>query len=213
MTYHFKESLKSGDIVEVLFQNRIKKAVVVEEVGKPDYETNEIEKKLDIFYPKKYQNIAKFISSYYACALGDAYALLLPFKKEKIKNIIDNDRVYELKPLTKEQKKAYEFIKKSDTSLLFGDTGSGKTEVYIHLIADELRLGKNVIFLMPEISLTPQMQKRLKAVFGKAVAIWHSKITKKKKAQILEGLQNGDIKIVAGARSALFCLFWIPVLS
>ena len=204
LTYHFTESLQSGDIVEVIFQNRIKKAVVIEEVSKPEYDTKEIEKKLDIFYPKKYQNIAKFISSYYLCSLGDAYSLLLPFKKEKIKEEADNDKVYELKPLSKEQKNAYEFIKESDTSLLFGDTGSGKTEVYMHLIADELKNGKNVIFLMPEISLTPQMQKRLRAVFGKTVAIWHSKITKKKKNEILESLQRGDIKIVAGARSALF---------
>ncbi len=204
LTYHFTESLQSGDIVEVIFQNRIKKAVVIEEVSKPEYDTKEIEKKLDIFYPKKYQNIVKFISSYYLCSLGDAYSLLLPFKKEKIKEEADNDKVYELKPLSKEQKNAYEFIKESDTSLLFGDTGSGKTEVYMHLIADELKKGKNVIFLMPEISLTPQMQKRLRAVFGKTVAIWHSKITKKKKNEILESLQRGDIKIVAGARSALF---------
>ena len=206
MTYHSKESLESGDIVEVLFQNRIKKAVVIKETDKPEYSTKEIEKKLDIFYPKKYQNIAKFISTYYVCSLGDAFSVLLPFKKEKTDEVTDTPykEKYELKSLSSKQKKAYEFIKNSDTSLLFGDTGSGKTEVYIHLIADILAKGKNIIFLMPEISLTPQMQKRLKAVFGKTVAIWHSKITKKKKVEILEGLQKGDIKIVAGARSALF---------
>lgn len=64
--------------------------------------------------------------------------------------------------------------------------------------------GKTAIFLMPEISLTPQMQKRLKAHFKDAVAIWHSKVTKKTKEKILLGLADGSIKIVAGARSALF---------
>ncbi|SFV68438.1 Helicase PriA essential for oriC/DnaA-independent DNA replication [hydrothermal vent metagenome] len=64
--------------------------------------------------------------------------------------------------------------------------------------------GKTSIFLMPEISLTPQMEKRLKVYFGDAVAMWHSKITKKKKEQILKGIENGEIRIVAGARSALF---------
>ena len=57
---------------------------------------------------------------------------------------------------------------------------------------------------MPEISLTPQMQKRLEKVFGKSIAIWHSKITKKKKEEILKGLQEGSIRLIAGARSALF---------
>ncbi len=60
---------------------------------------------------------------------------------------------------------------------------------------------------MPEISLSPQMQKRLEKVFGDSVAIWHSKITKKKKEKILEGIYKGEIKLVAGARSALFLPF------
>ncbi len=60
---------------------------------------------------------------------------------------------------------------------------------------------------MPEISLTPQMQKRLEKVFDKHVAIWHSKVTKKKKDEILEGVYKGEIKLVAGARSALFLPF------
>ena len=63
---------------------------------------------------------------------------------------------------------------------------------------------KTSIFLMPEISLTPQMEKRLKVYFGDAVAMWHSKLTKKKKASILEGIEEGSIRIIAGARSALF---------
>ncbi len=205
LIYHFRASLKSGDIVEVLFQNRIKKAIVIEEVERPKYATKEIEKKLDIFYPKSYQNIANFISIYYLCSLGDAFSLFLPFNSKKIRDEMPyKDEKYKLKPLSSKQKEAYEFIKKQKRSLLFGDTGSGKTEVYIHLIADAIKEGKNIIFLMPEISLTPQMQKRLKAIFGKTVAIWHSKITKKRKIKILEGLDNGHIKIVAGARSALF---------
>ena len=60
---------------------------------------------------------------------------------------------------------------------------------------------------MPEISLTPQMEKRLEEVFDSSVAIWHStKVTAKRKKEILNKLQNGDIKLIAGARSALFTL-------
>ena len=67
-----------------------------------------------------------------------------------------------------------------------------------------LEEGKTSIFLMPEISLTPQMEKRLKVYFGESVAMWHSKLTKKKKESILEGVEEGKIRIIAGARSALF---------
>jgi len=67
-----------------------------------------------------------------------------------------------------------------------------------------IKEGKKCIFLMPEISLTPQMQKRLENYFGKRVALWHSKLTKKRKEKILESIYSGEIDIIAGARSALF---------
>jgi len=86
-------------------------------------------------------------------------------------------------------------------------TGSGKTEIFISLMCDVLARGENIIFLMPEISLTPQMQKRLTKYFGQEVALWHSKITKKRKTQILEGIKDNSIKIIAGARSSLFVPF------
>ncbi|MCB4752525.1 MAG: primosomal protein N', partial [Sulfurovum sp.] len=79
-----------------------------------------------------------------------------------------------------------------------------KTEIFIALMIQMLQQGKTSIFLMPEISLTPQMEKRLKVYFGDMVAMWHSKIAKKKKEQILEAIEEGKIRIVAGARSVLF---------
>ena len=102
------------------------------------------------------------------------------------------------------QQNAYNQLLEKDKALLFGVTGSGKTEIFISLIAKMLEEGKTSIFLMPEISLTPQMEKRLKVYFGDTVAMWHSKLTKKKKESILEGIEAGSIRIVAGARSALF---------
>ena len=71
-------------------------------------------------------------------------------------------------------------------------------------IQDVLASGKQVVMLMPEISLTPQMQKRLEKVFGNTIVIWHSKISKKKKSLILERLVKKEIRLIAGARSALF---------
>ena len=104
--------------------------------------------------------------------------------------------------LSPAQQKALNFILSRDKTLLFGDTGSGKTEIYINAICATLTQGKNVLFLMPEIALTPQMEKRLKRVFGDLVCIWHSKVSKAKKERILAHLDS--IKIISGARSALF---------
>jgi primosomal protein N' (replication factor Y) len=106
--------------------------------------------------------------------------------------------------LSEDQHRAYEQIIEKDRALLFGVTGSGKTEIFISLMAKMLQEGKSAIFLMPEISLTPQMEKRLGVYFGDRVAMWHSRLTKKRKEQILEGIYDGRIRIVAGARSALF---------
>ena len=109
--------------------------------------------------------------------------------------------------LTPAQEQARKFAEANETSLIFGDTGSGKSEIYIALIAQELAAGKQALFLMPEISLTPQMTKRLKSYFGEQLGVWHSKISPKKKREILAKFNAGEIKLIAGARSALFLPF------
>ena len=109
--------------------------------------------------------------------------------------------------LTPAQEQARKFAKANETSLIFGDTGSGKSEIYIALIAQALAAGKQALFLMPEISLTPQMTKRLQSYFGERLGVWHSKISPKKKREILEKFNAGEIRLVAGARSALFLPF------
>lgn len=148
-------------------------------------------------------SIATFIASYYICALGEALALYTPFEVE----LIEAQEMV-LEPLTvqlsAEQEAAFAFIKEHPIALLFGDTGSGKTEIYIRYFYETLKQGKSALFLMPEISLTPQMQQRMEEHFGDLVAVWHSKLTKKRKIAILEGLERGKIKIIAGPRSILF---------
>jgi len=210
LTYKSKITYAQGDIVEVPFKNAIKRGVIISQTHKPSFETKDMQTKTNLFFPVKYQQIVKFICNYYVCSLGEAYSLFMPFDKGKERVWqAPKERNFTLKELSNPQKKAFDFLQKNSLSLLFGDTGSGKTEVYIHLIAEVLKQGKSIIFLMPEISLTPQMQKRLKEIFGDEVALWHSKVTKKKKEEILSRLKEGSIKIVAGARSALF----LPVLN
>jgi primosomal protein N' (replication factor Y) len=86
-------------------------------------------------------------------------------------------------------------------------TGSGKTEVYLALIEATLRLGKSSIFLLPEISLTPQFVEIIRKRFGSKVGLWHSKISKTEKYRTLEAARAGTIKIMLGARSAIFAPF------
>ena len=109
--------------------------------------------------------------------------------------------------LTPAQEQARKFAEANETSLIFGDTGSGKSEIYIALIAQALAAGKQALFLMPEISLTPQMTKRLQSYFGERLGVWHSKISPKKKREILAKFNAGEIRLIAGARSALFLPF------
>ena len=88
--------------------------------------------------------------------------------------------------------------------LLHGVTGSGKTEIYLTLIAAALSAGKSAVFLVPEISLTPQMLSQLRARFGRQAAILHSGLSAGEKFDEWQRLRTGEAKIAIGARSAVF---------
>ena len=149
------------------------------------------------------------------------------------RNPLDILRISEREPLFElsgEQQKVYEGIRKkiltpSNTNvtekkisgeqeeplksaveiLLHGVTASGKTEVYFKLIDDTIKSGKNVLFLAPEIALASQLTKRLAKKFGtEDVAIWHSSISEGERYDVWQKLYRNEIKILAGARSAVF---------
>ena len=122
--------------------------------------------------------------------------------------ITEREALFELSP---EQNSVYEGIKKklqenpTTTTLLHGVTASGKTEVYFKLIDDCIKSGKNVLFLAPEIALASQLTKRLAKKFGtEDVAIWHSSISDGERYDVWQKLYRNEIKILAGARSAVF---------
>ena len=108
--------------------------------------------------------------------------------------------------LTERQKFAFDSICKTDkrTTLLFGVTGSGKTEVYLSLINKTISEGKTAIMLVPEIALTPQMFKQLRARFGDDAAILHSGLSAGERFDEWWRLRNGEARIAIGARSAIF---------
>ncbi|MXN66851.1 primosomal protein N' [Stappia sp. GBMRC 2046] len=91
--------------------------------------------------------------------------------------------------------------------LIDGVTGSGKTEVYFEAVAEAIRQGRQVLLLLPEISLTSQFLDRFETRFGARPAEWHSDVPPKKRARVWRGAASGDVKVVVGARSALFLPF------
>lgn len=108
--------------------------------------------------------------------------------------------------LTPDQKRAVETVETDERTvqLLHGVTGSGKTEIYLTLIAKCLQEGKSSIFLVPEISLTPQMLAQLRSRFGKNAAILHSGLSAGERFDEWWRLRTGEAKIAIGARSAIF---------
>ena len=205
LTYESEEIIENGSLVEVILAKRKNSnlAVVIKKVDKPDFKCSTILSIKDEFYTDFMLEIADFVSKYYICSMGFALSLFQAFNK----NIVYENSSIEYKKeitLSSFQQEAKDFLDSKRQALLFAKTGAGKTEIYIKTIKEILKQGKQAVFLMPEISLTPQMEKRLKEVFDSSVAIWHSKVTAKRKKEILNKLQNGDIKLIAGARSALF---------
>ena len=108
--------------------------------------------------------------------------------------------------LTAEQQFALKSIRASaqTVQLLHGVTGSGKTEIYLNYIAEQVKEGRSAIFLVPEISLTPQMLSQLRARFSSSVAILHSGLSAGERFDEWQRMRTGEAKIAVGARSAIF---------
>ncbi len=202
LTYSSKESVSFGSIVKVPLKSSSKLAVVLKEVQEPEFNTQDILELTKNYYKAWQLEVAKFIQNYYFSSFGEAISLFYPF--QNLDKVEIEYKKSNLPKLTKLQEKALKEIESKNLSLLFGVTGSGKTEIYIHLINQALIQNKTAIVLMPEIALTPQITKRVQSYFGDIVAPWHSKITKKKREEILNSIASGKVKVVIGARSALF---------
>ncbi len=122
-----------------------------------------------------------------------------PFLHKTVEKTVDLE-------LTDEQEKAYNSIKEQGKYLLYGITGSGKTEVYLRLIGKMLRQNKSSIMLVPEISLTPQTVDRFISRFGEEhIAVLHSKLSIGERYDQWNKIKSGEAKIIIGARSAIFC--------
>ncbi|WP_175988900.1 primosomal protein N' [Bacillus sp. Marseille-Q1617] len=141
--------------------------------------------------------------------------LLLEKEEEVYRDPFENRAFEKTSPLllTHQQAEAIEPIKEKidqsahQTFLLYGVTGSGKTEIYLQSIQRVLEEGKEAIVLVPEISLTPQMVHRFKGRFGDDVAVLHSGLSVGEKYDEWRKIQRKEVKVVVGARSAIFAPF------
>lgn len=123
--------------------------------------------------------------------------------------------VADLNPLSMAQEKAYASVcsqlGEKKISLLHGVTSSGKTELYIHLINEQLRKGKQVLYMLPEIALTTQIILRLRKYFGAVTGVYHSRFNDQEKVEIWKKVaqseEEGGYRLILGVRSALFLPF------
>ncbi len=162
--------------------------------------------------------LAQWLAKTYLCSVGEAMSVIVPVSLKVPKKLTraKNKDIKIFNPnfiLTDYQKNAFEKIRqainehKPEKFLIHGVTGSGKTEVYLKSIQTAIDSNKSAIFLLPEIALTPQFISILNKRFGDIVALWHSEVTTIQKYKIFNAIRTGEIKIVVGARSAIFLPF------
>lgn len=136
---------------------------------------------------------------------------IININKENIYRINKNNNKETKKELTRPQQRCVDEVinnlNTNNTYLLYGVTGSGKTEVYMQIIEEVVKQGKCAILLVPEISLTHQIVKRLYDRFASDVAIFHSALSEGEKYDEYHKILNGDVHVVVGTRSAIFVPF------
>ena len=220
-TYETDMELKLGEYVLVPFGKSKMTGVVwdhFEKTQKKNFLIKKIFKKLKVQpLNKKTIKFMNWFSEYNLIPKGMSLKLHL-LSSEAIENfqkkeyefynkLIDHEKI----TLTKDQQKvSEELLQKSDkfrVHLLQGTTGSGKTIVYFNAIKKKIDLGYQGLILLPEIGLTSEFEKKFREYFGFNPAIWHSGVSKKRKKVIWSGLASKKIKVVIGARSALFLPF------
>ena len=167
----------------------------------------------------------QWIADYYMCTLGEVFKAALPGPLKKSKTTQRSSHKVEeqaaemfsvysgaVPSLSEAQSTALAEIKtqweQHPTCLLHGVTSSGKTEIYMHLIAETIGQGRQVLYLLPEIVLTSQLTDRLRAVFGDRLGVYHSKFSDKQRAEVWQRqLSDMPYDIIVGVRSSVFLPF------
>ena len=218
-TYHSNQQVVPGTRVAVKFGATNKLGIVIEAVSNTDIKTKPIHIVLDDLpvFSKTELKILKWASDYYLHPIGEVISSFLPTNLRQVKNTLDTSVMNSSKKtlpknlkfeknLNSQQVNAVKFLnslKGFMPTLLYGVTGSGKTEVYIRYISEHLLNNKSVLILAPEIALTPQLESRVKDQFGDLVGIYHSKMTPSARYKAWKDFRNGDLRVMIGTRSAV----------
>ena len=224
-TYAAPEEVKTGDVVQVSFSRRSRpiNAFVFEDEAEPDCEPSKIKEiaglNPDISLNREMIETCIWMKRRYGIKYMDAVRCFVPggkpskAGKEKEPYKDAEGEAQNIETLTSEQQRAVSMIEESvvsgrqDNYLIHGVTGSGKTEVYMELIAHCIQSGRQAIVLIPEIALTYQTVMRFFARFGNRVSIINSRLSNGERYDQFERAKNGDIDIMIGPRSALFTPF------
>ena len=156
-------------------------------------------------------DLARYMSDSYVCEIGEAMSMALPSGEKpssRFRHPFDTPLQTGVH-LTGTQQDIYEqILSRRDNDelvhLLYGITGSGKTEIYVKLAQKVIKEGRSVIYLVPEISLSSQIYQRLYQVFGDQLVVYHSHLTKNQRLYNWKRFFSGEVKIVIGTRSAIF---------
>jgi primosomal protein N' (replication factor Y) len=215
-TYEVPEEVVRGDVVSVRLGGARQRGVVIELEDSPPngVAAVPIERVVESL-PAPLVELALWLSDYYGTTPGRALALVAPLRRERRKELpqpAERDSLPgepEPAALTEPQERALARLRRAFAEdgghfLLYGATGSGKTEVYLQAAAEALSRGLGVIVLVPEIALAPQTVGRFRARFGDGVAVLHSSLSDAERRDERERIASGAAPIVIGARSAIF---------
>lgn len=214
LTYSSENSYAKGAVVQVPLQNKLVAGIIAEKTIKPSFKTkNIINLPQPLYVPEQHLAVIEWLAAYYPAPMGQIVSLLIPTNiaqksRQEIKIQSKNKTtIPKLPPLTKDQEAALKNIISSDQSsfLLHGDTGTGKTRVYLELVRKVFVKGKSAIILTPEISLTPQLVKTFEAQFPDQTVVVHSQLTPAENRNAWMRIASSDKPtVVIGPRSALF---------
>ncbi len=160
-------------------------------------------------FDERLTDLVRYVSESYLSSIGEALSKALPsgesvrLKTRPVKRGINGSNSI---TLTEEQQSVYSEIKNNagGIHLIFGITGSGKTEIYINAALDSIKIGRSVIYLVPEITLSSQIFDRLHKVFGEDLVLYHSGLTLNQRLANWKKFQRGEAKIAVGTRSSVF---------
>jgi primosomal protein N' (replication factor Y) len=210
-TYELPDGAAKGAVVSVPFGRSRARGVVVEVVDAAPLGVKPVPvEKVVHELPPSLVDLALWIAEYYGSTPARALELVAPVRRQRRKEQASPVERQSLEgeaapaQLSPDQERALARIAEGGRYLLYGPTGSGKTEVYLQAAAAALERGLGTIVLVPEIALAPQTVGRFRARFGDSVALLHSGLTEAERRDERERIAHGDARIVVGARSAIF---------